>query len=39
MMNFDKLYFKITTKEENHHGFQYYDGLNVLKEKFNTSKS
>ncbi len=28
-------YFKITNKEENHYGFQYKDGLNILKEKFN----
>jgi len=34
-MNSHKLYFKITNEKENHHGFQYYDGLNVLKEKFN----
>ena len=29
------MYFKITNAEENHHGFQYVDGLNVLTEKFN----
>ena len=29
------MYFKITNKEENHHEFQYVDGLNVLKEEFN----
>ena len=29
------MYFKITNATENHHGFQYSDGLNVLKEKFN----
>ena len=29
------MYFKITNKEENHHGFQYVDGLNVLKQEFN----
>lgn len=28
-------YFKVTNKDELHHGFQYNDGLNVLKEKFN----
>ncbi len=28
-------YFKITNREENHYGFQYKDGLNILKEKFN----
>ena len=31
----DKKYYKITNAEENHHGFQYQDGLNVLKEPFN----
>src|SRR5581483_8511042 len=29
------MYFKITNKYENHHGFQYVDGLNILKDKFN----
>ncbi len=29
------MYFKITNAEENHHGFQYVDGLNVLIDKFN----
>ena len=29
------MYFKITNAAENHNGFQYSDGLNVLKEKFN----
>lgn len=29
------MYFKITTKEENHYGFQYVNGLNILKEPFN----
>lgn len=29
------LYFKITNLKENHHGFQYKEGLNVLEEKFN----
>ncbi len=28
-------WFKITNREENHHGFQYQDGLNVLTEPFN----
>jgi len=27
-------YYKITNKEENHHGFQYEDGLNVLTDEF-----
>ena len=29
------MYFKITNAAENHKGFQYSDGLNVLQEKFN----
>ena len=29
------MYFKITNKDENHNGFQYADGLNILKEEFN----
>ena len=29
------MYFKITNPAENHNGFQYSDGLNVLKDKFN----
>src|SRR5437870_4621249 len=28
------LYFKITNKEENHHGFQYKSGLNILEDEF-----
>ena len=27
-------YYKVTNKHENHHGFQYIDGLNILKGKF-----
>jgi len=38
-MNSCKLYFKITNLEENHRGFQYNDGLNVLKEEFNNSSA
>jgi len=34
-MNPQKLYFKITNAKENHHGFQYCDGLNILTEEFN----
>jgi len=34
-MNSHKLYFKITNEKENHNGFQYNDGLNVLKGEFN----
>ncbi|AAV51126.1 putative ankyrin repeat protein [Mimivirus Bombay] len=30
-----KLYFKITNKDECHHGFQYEDGLNILDNEFN----
>ena len=29
------MYFKITNEKENHHGFQYVDGLNVLLDDFN----
>jgi ankyrin repeat protein len=29
------MYFKITNESENHYGFQYTTGLNILKEKFN----
>jgi len=36
-MNTNKLYFKITNTNENHYGFQYNDGLNVLKDKFNNN--
>ena len=32
---FAKVYYKITNAEERHYGFQYKDGLNVLKGKFN----
>ena len=34
-MNSHKLYFKVTNGKENHNGFQYNDGLNILKGKFN----
>lgn len=33
--NMEKLYYKITNKNENHYGFQYIDGLNILKDEFN----
>ena len=35
--NFDytKTYYKVTYENENHDGYQYKDGLNILKEKFN----
>lgn len=29
------MYLKVTNREENHHGFQYNDGLNILTEPFN----
>ena len=29
------MYYKITNKKENHHGFQYSDGLNILIDDFN----
>ncbi len=28
------MYFKITNEKENHNGFQYADGLNILEEEF-----
>ncbi len=33
------MYFKITNKNENHHGFQYVDGLNILTDDFNPNGS
>ena len=32
--NSQKRYFKITNKDENHNGFQYVDGLNILDKPF-----
>ena len=32
-----KIYYKITNAEENHNGFQYVDGLNILKEEFDNN--
>ena len=32
-------FYKITNEKENHFGFQYYDGLNILKEEFNDDPS
>ena len=32
--DYGKTYYKVTNKEECHHGFQYKDGPNILKEKF-----
>ncbi len=34
-----KMHFKITNENECHNGFQYHDGLNILKEKFATQGS
>src|SRR5580692_36275 len=31
----EPMYFKITNEKENHNGFQYVTGLNVLEEEFN----
>ena len=31
----NKTYYKITNAKENHNGFQYKDGLNILIEEFN----
>ncbi len=28
-------YYKITNENENHNGYQYIDGLNILNEQFN----
>jgi len=38
-MKFDysKTYYKVTNEKENHHNFQYEDGLNILKQKFNNN--
>ncbi|AYV85411.1 MAG: putative ankyrin repeat protein [Satyrvirus sp.] len=33
-----KIYFKVTNAEENHHGFQYMDGLNVLDKEFDYNR-
>jgi len=33
--DYNKTYYKVTSKMESHHGFQYKDGLNILIEKFN----
>ena len=37
--NFKIKYYKITNKEENHYGYQYVDGLNILKEEFNDNQN
>ena len=31
------VFYKITNKHENHHGYQYRDGLNILSEPFNNN--
>ena len=33
--DYSKVYYKVTNKNEYHHGFQYKDGLNILIGKFN----
>ena len=33
------MYYKVTNKKENHHGFQYVDGLNILIEPFSPTGS
>jgi len=33
--DFSQTYYKVTNKNECHHGYQYKDGLNILEEKFN----
>ena len=33
--NYSKVYYKVTNEKECHHGYQYKDGLNILKEEFN----
>ncbi|BCS83584.1 putative repeat protein [Cotonvirus japonicus] len=38
-MKKSKLYFKITNENENHHGFQYKDGINYLIKPFSTEGS
>lgn len=35
--NANNLYFKITNADENHHGYQYVTGLNILDGDFNTN--
>ncbi len=35
----EPVYYKITNKEECHNGFQYHDGLNILKEPFSIEGS
>jgi len=35
--DYNKTYYKVTNEKENHHDFQYKNGLNVLKEKFNAN--
>jgi hypothetical protein len=35
--NLSQTFYKITNREEKHHGYQYKDGLNVLSEPFNSN--
>ena len=37
MFDYNKTYYKVTNEKENHNGYQYKDGLNILKEKFNSN--
>jgi len=33
--DYTKIYYKVTNKDEIHHGYPYEDGLNILEEEFN----
>jgi len=35
--DYNKTYYKVTNAKEVHHNFQYKDGLNILKQKFNNN--
>ena len=37
--NKDQIYFKITNEKENHNGYQYKDGLNILDKPFEKTGS
>lgn len=39
IVNTDNIYYKITNINENHHGYQYKNGLNVLDKEFNYNGS
>ena len=36
-MDSKQIYVKVTNEKENHNGFQYIDGLNILQEPFNNN--